>query len=97
MPNLENVQDVENIQYAVIIKDAEFRRLSWRCRRGMLELDIVLQRFMAMHFYSLSTEELATFDVLLEMPDNDFWSLLQQNVSALDVTKKTIIQKLNGQ
>ena len=91
MPKVENVQDVENI------KDAEFRRLTWRCRRGMLELDIVLQRFMAMHFYSLSIEELATFDVLLEMPDNDFWNLLQQNVSALDVTKKTFIQKLNGQ
>ena len=75
-------------------KDAEFRRLTWRCRRGLLELDILLQRFMTTHFYSLSIEELAIFDKLLELPDNDFWSLLQQKISGEDLVQNKIIQKM---
>ena len=78
------------------IKDAEFRRLTWRCRRGLLELDIVLQRFMSSHFYHLSIEELAAFDKLLQLPDNDFWDLLQQKNGNLDSAQKIVIQKLNA-
>ena len=56
------------------MKDAEQRRLAWRCRRGMLELDIVLQRFIAQHFSHLTLAELQAFDEMLEMPDNDLWN-----------------------
>lgn len=61
------------------IKDAELRRLAWRCRRGMLELDIVLQRFIALHFNDLTLAQLLAFDNLLELPDNDFWTLISSN------------------
>lgn len=62
---------------AEILRDAEQRRLAWRCRRGMLELDIVLQRFVATWFDGLTLAEMAQFDDLLEMPDNHFWDLIQ--------------------
>jgi antitoxin CptB len=75
-------------------KDAEQRRLAWRCRRGLLELDIVLQRFIATHFYDLSMQELATFDALLALPDNDFWNLLQQKNSCTDAAQKKVLDKL---
>lgn len=52
------------------------RRLAWRCRRGMLELDIVLQQLVAEQFFSLSEQELVELDKLLDLPDNDFWSLI---------------------
>ena len=76
------------------IKEAEQRRLTWRCRRGMLELDIVLQRFMAQHFYTLTIDELAEFDVLLAMPDNDFWNLLVNKETSIEdpETKKVILK-----
>ena len=45
----------------------------------MLELDIVLQRFVTQHFDDLSEAELSAFDEMLELPDNDFWSLLNSN------------------
>ncbi len=61
------------------IKDAELRRLAWRCRRGMLELDIVLQRFIALHFNDLTLAQLKAFDDLLELPDNDFWTLISSD------------------
>lgn len=61
------------------IKDAELRRLAWRCRRGMLELDIVLQRFIAQHFDGLTLAQLKAFDDLLELPDNDLWALVSSD------------------
>ncbi len=61
---------------AETLDDSMQRRLAWRCRRGMLELDIVLQKFVAERFFSLTNEELAELDQLLDLPDNDFWALL---------------------
>jgi len=52
------------------------RRLLWRCRRGLLELDIVLSRFIAMHYESLKPMEMKDFDRLLDYPDNDLLDLI---------------------
>ena len=67
---------------AEILREAEQRRLAWRCRRGMLELDIVLQRFVSEHFGSLTMAEMSQLDTLLELPDNVFWELIQGQASA---------------
>lgn len=56
--------------------DEELRRLSWRCRRGLLELDIILQRFSENHLTDLSAQELLTFDCLLDLPDNEFLDIV---------------------
>lgn len=61
---------------AALMSDIEKKRLAWRCRRGMLELDIVLQTFISSHFDSLSEAELVELDALLDYPDNDFWDLV---------------------
>ena len=64
------------------MNEAEQRRLAWRCRRGLLELDIVLQRFVNGQFDTLSSDELQVFDVMLELPDNDFWALISATETA---------------
>ena len=85
----------------------EVRRLSWRCRRGLLELDIVLQRFSENHLATLSTEELLAFDSLLDLPDNEFLDVVTSriNFSKVEVlaTKnldaqamKRVLAKLSG-
>jgi antitoxin CptB len=58
------------------LRDAEQRRFAWRCRRGLLELDIVLQDFVNRQFDSLNMSELQAFDDLLSLPDNEFWDLI---------------------
>ena len=81
---------------AQVIEDkaTEQRRLAWRCRRGMLELDIVLQRFVANQFTSLSMDELSAFDAMLELPDNAFWALIsQEKTIASDVATQSVIDK----
>ena len=50
---------------------AEFDRIRWRCRRGLLELDLVLQRFLERRFEALEPNDRRLFDELLDAPDND--------------------------
>ena len=54
---------------------AEHDRIRWRCRRGLLELDLVLERFLAKRFDGLDAESRGRFDELLDQPDNDLLDL----------------------
>jgi antitoxin CptB len=51
--------------------ETETRRLLWRCRRGMKELDILLERFAREDYESASAEQKRAFARLLELPDPD--------------------------
>ena len=51
------------------VPDPQVRRLLWRCRRGMKELDLVLERFARETLPAASGAERALFDALLELPD----------------------------
>ena len=54
----------------------DIARLRWQCRRGMRELDLVLQGFLNSNFSSLSTDDQARFELLLELPDPDLCTYL---------------------
>lgn len=56
--------------------NAETRRMLWRCRRGLLELDIMLEHFVEKYFAALTPPQLETLDVLLGYTDNELWDLL---------------------
>jgi antitoxin CptB len=47
-------------------------RLYWKCRRGLLELDLVLQRFLAI----AEERDLLCLASLLDLPDNDLWDII---------------------
>ena len=49
--------------------DLEGRRLLWRCRRGMKELDVILDRFARAELPAASAEQRRTFALFLELPD----------------------------
>lgn len=61
------------------LKDAEQRRFAWRCRRGLLELDIVLQDFVSRQFDQLNLMELQILDEMLALPDTEFWGVINQD------------------
>ena len=54
----------------------ELNRLRWRCRRGLLENDLVLARFLERHGAALARERLAALDELLALPDAELWALV---------------------
>ena len=45
-------------------------KLKWKCRRGLLELDLVLARYLDRH---PGDAELSS---LLDLPDNDLWDIV---------------------
>ena len=55
----------------MIDEGAELRRLQWRCRRGMKELDFLLLRYLRERHAGASLDERAAFAEFLELPDPD--------------------------
>jgi antitoxin CptB len=49
--------------------DAELRKLLWRCRRGMKELDLLLVRYLKERHVDAPMEERQAFERFLELPD----------------------------
>lgn len=72
----------------------EFERARWRCRRGLLELDIILQRFMDRHYVELDEQELAQFERLLDLPDNDLWDLIAKRQANVDENVQQVLKLL---
>ena len=46
-------------------------RLLWRCRRGIKEMDIILQEFINISYYQLNDEDKNAFSKLLDEQDLD--------------------------
>ena len=51
-------------------------RLRWRARRGLLENDLILERFFDRYEDSLSDDDVAALTCLLDLSDNDLLDLL---------------------
>ncbi len=52
------------------------KRLRWRARRGLLENDIVMTRFLDRYEETLSDGDVAALTLLLDLPDNDLMDLI---------------------
>ena len=50
-------------------------RVRWRCRRGLLELDLILNGFLETRYARLDADQRRLFDELLEVADNDLLDL----------------------
>ena len=55
------------------IDDADYRRLCWHSRRGMLELDLVLEPFVRHRYPQLGPADRASYRRLLECEDSDLY------------------------
>ena len=69
-------------------------RLRWRARRGLLENDLVLERFLAARGPTLDEMEVASLDRLLDMTDNDLWDLIAGRTETDDETLKPMVDAL---
>ncbi|MEO6409730.1 MAG: succinate dehydrogenase assembly factor 2 [Burkholderiaceae bacterium] len=51
-------------------------KLKWRCRRGLLENDLFIERFFARHQHALTGSQAVALGALMELADNDLLDLL---------------------
>lgn len=54
-------------------EEAELRRLRWRCRRGMRELDQLFERYLDCRWREASDDERGVFLQLLDTEDDKLW------------------------
>ena len=50
-------------------------KLRWRCRRGLLENDLFIERFFAKHGAELTVEQATGLEILMDLSDNDLMDL----------------------
>ena len=72
----------------------ELDKIRWHCRRGLLELDLILENFNRQHLASLDSEQLERFKELLAFPDNDLLDLVMGRAATPDQRYNNVLQLL---
>ncbi|MFA6179017.1 MAG: succinate dehydrogenase assembly factor 2 [Candidatus Methylopumilus sp.] len=72
------------------------RRMVWRCRRGLLELDLLLGKFVVQDFAAMTTAQLQILDKLLDFPDNELLDLVTDRVQTADADTREMLQLIRG-
>jgi len=70
----------------------DIRRLTWQCRRGMLELDVLLVPFMQEAFAGLAEDDQQRFVKLLDSEDQDLFLWFMQREEPQDEDLKRIVR-----
>jgi antitoxin CptB len=64
--------------------------LQWKCRRGLLELDLVLQRYLLKH------PEDSTLSEFLDGTDNDLWEIVSGRSDQFDERYRATVERLRA-
>jgi antitoxin CptB len=60
----------------VLLDERGLSKLRWRCRRGLLENDLLIERFFDRHAPSLTVRQAHALGELMDLADNDLLDLL---------------------
>ncbi|MGH8031405.1 MAG: succinate dehydrogenase assembly factor 2 [Luteimonas sp.] len=74
--------------------DAELKRLRWRCRRGMRELDQLLMRWLDQCWAASSEAERGVFLRLLDGEDDRLWRWFLGNERPTDAALDALVQHI---
>ena len=67
-------------------------RLRWQCRRGLLELDLLLERFIPV----LRDEDVQPLHALLDLPDNDLLDIIMGRSESYDRRFEQTVARLRA-
>ena len=75
---------------------AQLSRLRWRCRRGMLENDLILARFLDARGATMDGDDVAALDRLLDLADGELWDVLAGRTEPQDATLRPLVEALRA-
>jgi antitoxin CptB len=75
---------------------AELDRIRWRCRRGLLELDLVLNEFVREELAKLPANERTAFARMLDASDNDLWDWISARSEPPDPQLTGLVRRLRA-
>jgi antitoxin CptB len=76
--------------------ERRYARLRWRCRRGMLENDLILARFLDARGEAITEDEVAALDRLLDLNDNELWDLMSGRCEPADAALGPLVAALRA-
>ena len=76
--------------------DRGLQRLKWRSRRGLLELDLVFDRFWAGAGRTMTDGDMQAMERLLALPDNDLLDLVMGRTESADGQLRELVAKLRA-
>lgn len=71
-----SVQPGANQAAQTVLDARTLSRLRWRCRRGLLENDLFVERFFARYEATMTASQALGLQALMDLPDNDLLDLL---------------------
>jgi antitoxin CptB len=75
-------------------RQARLRRLRWHCRRALLELDLMFERFWARAGDDIDAASAAALERLLAMEDHELWELVSGRREAGDPQLQSMVDRL---
>ncbi len=79
------MENSPTLQTGELIDERELSKLKWRCRRGLLENDIFLERFFRRFECSLTALQASALRDLMDLSDNDLLDLLLNKKSLIEI------------
>ncbi len=75
---------------------SERSRVYWRCRRGTLELDLMLRRFLDRRFDTLAAPQRRALDELLQLQDPQLADYLMGRARPLDPSLAELVARIRA-
>ena len=77
-----------------MLSSSALSKLRWRCRRGLLENDVFIERFFNRHAAELTVGQARGMYALMELADNDLLDVLLGRPHTQEVTKDRQVQSV---
>jgi antitoxin CptB len=77
-----------------MLSSSALSKLRWRCRRGLLENDLFIERFFNRHAAELTVGQARGMYALMELADNDLLDVLLGRPHTQEVTKDRQVQSV---
>jgi antitoxin CptB len=71
-------------------------RIKWHCRRGLLELDLLLERFVARHLDTLNVNQTEVFKELLAYEDNDLLDMVMGRAEPVNGELSAVLKMMRA-
>lgn len=80
-----------------LIDERTLSKLKWRCRRGLLENDLFIERFFARHDSGITVRQARALNLLMDLSDNDLLDLLLRRTEPEGTLASDEVVELLGQ
>ena len=79
------------------LNPTDVSRLKWRCRRGLLENDLFVQRFFQRYESTLTQAQVEGLQLLMDLADNDLLDLFLARKELTGELDQPVVREVLGQ